>query len=154
MFAWPSGWRSCGAAPGASGVVWRFLLIMLGLFVAQWIWFIVVPRQSLRLARGNPERQRRLLRLVINTPFPSGPKVFARFLLAASDQVAKRYASRPSRSFVRSSRRLKVVGAAGFESLVRQHLADTLDALGRRQEAEAQRTHARVIGTRTPRSPT
>ena len=76
-------------APGASGVIWRFLLIMLGLVVAQWIWFIVVPRQSLRLAGGNPDRQRRLLRLVINTPFPSGPKVFARFLLAASDQVGK-----------------------------------------------------------------
>src|SRR3954452_17091507 len=71
-------------APGASGAVWRFLLIMLGLFVAQWLWFIVVPRQSLRLARGDPEGQRRLLRLVINTPFPSGPKVLARFMLASS----------------------------------------------------------------------
>ena len=35
---------------------------------------------------------------------------------------------------------------------MRQHLADTLDALGRRQEAEAQRSHARVSVQNTKKS--
>jgi tetratricopeptide (TPR) repeat protein len=138
-------------APGPSGAVWRFLLIMLGLFIAQWIWFIVVPRQSLRLARGNPERQRRLLRLVINTPFPSGPKVFARFLLAASDQVGKHYAQAEPQ-FRAILGEIEGGRNVGFESLVRQHLADTLDALGRRQEAEAQRARAHVSVRDTKKS--
>ena len=129
--------------PGVSGVFGRFLLFITALSAAQLIWFVVVPKHSLRLAGGNPERQRRLLRLVVNTPFASGPKVLARFMLAVTDQVARRYAQAESQ-FRAILAEIEGRRNAGFESLVRQHLADTLEALGRRQEAESQRSRARA----------
>jgi tetratricopeptide (TPR) repeat protein len=106
------------------------------------IWFILVPKWTLKLAGGDPNRRRRLLLWVVHTPFPwPQVKASARFLLAVLDQVARRYeeAEAMFRAILRD-------GAGdldiAFESLVWHHLADTAEALGHPEEADAERDRA------------
>jgi tetratricopeptide (TPR) repeat protein len=108
------------------------------------IWFVVVPRWSMTLARGDRDRRERILRWVVNTPAPSALNALSRFLLGANTQVGGRYdeAEAIFRSILRDNgKRLD----PGFESVVRQHLADTIDALGRSEEATAERERAAAV---------
>ncbi len=116
---------------------------LMGIVVAivlHWTWFILVPRWSLELAGGDRDRQSRLLRWVIDTPIPGGPKVQARYLLAANDLAAGRYSEAEAgfRSLLDEHREGMSL-PPGFESLLSNHLADTLEAMGRRDEALAVR---------------
>jgi tetratricopeptide (TPR) repeat protein len=130
-----------GLARGGPEVDWLaqyWFLVLLGAMVLRWIWFIVVPRWSLRLARRDRRRQRWILQCVVNTPLPGKWKALARYLLAVNYQAARRYdeAEALFRSILRDAgKRLD----SGFESLLRQHLADTVEALGRGDEARAER---------------
>ncbi len=131
-------------ARGGPEVQWLapyWFLVYLGAIALIWLWFILVPKVSLKLAGGDRDRQRRILRWVVNTPFQGGVKVYARFLLGKSEQVGRHYdeAETTYRSILGDGE-----GGLdpGFESAVRQHLADTIDALGRREEAAAERERA------------
>jgi tetratricopeptide (TPR) repeat protein len=119
------------------------LLLLSAAIPAAWIWFSLVPRWSLKLAGGDHDRQSRLLRWVVETPFTIRAKARARFLLAVNDQIAGRYeeAEGGFRSILRDSRDGMDL-SADFESLVRQHVADALEASGRPEEAEAERKQA------------
>jgi tetratricopeptide (TPR) repeat protein len=128
-------------APGS----WRWalypFLLVLGLAVIQWFWFILVPRFALKLARGNRDRQRRILEWVVHTPAPARLKIYARFLLALNNQFTGHYES------AEAMYRAILQGGEGdldpgLESNVRQHLADTIEALGRREDAVAERAQA------------
>jgi tetratricopeptide (TPR) repeat protein len=118
-------------------IVLPFLL----LFVASWVWFILVPRVSLKIAGGDRQRQRRLLQCVVNTPFVEGTKGYARFLLGVNDQVAKRYAEAEVQFRALLAECERGV-SPGLKSVIQQHFADTLEALGRRHEAESVRQQA------------
>jgi hypothetical protein len=116
---------------------------LLGIVVAialHWAWFILVPRWSLEIAGGDRDRQSGLLRWIIDTPIPGGPKVRARYLLAENDQAAGRYAEAATgfRSILRDTGQGMDL-SPNFESTLRQHLADTLEALGHLEEAEVER---------------
>src|SRR5690348_1060142 len=102
-----------------------------GAIALHWVWFVLVPRWSLELAGGDRDGQSRLLRWVINTPVPGGPKVRARYLLSANDQAAGRYAEAEAgfRSLLDDYRDGMSL-PPGFESLLVNHLADTLEAMG------------------------
>ena len=93
---------------------------------------------ALKLAGGNRDRERRILQWVVDTRFPGALKIFARFKLALNSQVAKHYAQAEEayRSILEDGEHDL---DAGLESTVRQHLADTLEALGRADEATAER---------------
>jgi tetratricopeptide (TPR) repeat protein len=121
-----------------------WLVLFLGGMAFCWVWFIRVPLWSLKLAHRSREGQRRVLRWVVNTPAPGALKVLARYLLAANDQVGKRYDEAEA-----GFRSILCDHGAGldpaFESVLRQHLADTIDALGRREEAQAERKQAGAI---------
>jgi hypothetical protein len=67
-----------------------WLLGNAGAIALHWTWFVLVPRWSLGLAGGDRDGQSCLLRWVIDTPILGGPKVRARDLLAANDQLARR----------------------------------------------------------------
>jgi tetratricopeptide (TPR) repeat protein len=115
--------------------------LALGLAAMYWFWFIFIPMASLKLAGNNPDRQRRILQCVVNTPSPGSIKILARFLLASNNQVATNYAE--AEALYRSI----LLDAAGdldpgFESVVRQHLADTVEAMGCPEEAAAERKEA------------
>ncbi len=111
---------------------------ILAFIAVQYAWFILLPRFSLRLALGDRGRQRRILQCVVKTPAPAGMKFLARYLLGVSDQVARRFkdAAANFRAILDVPNQTLV---PGFESDVRQHLADTLDALGLDAEAAAER---------------
>jgi tetratricopeptide (TPR) repeat protein len=116
-------------------------LLILGLAVIQYTWFLLVPRLARKLAGGNRNVQRRILEWVAHTPAPAGLKTYARFLLALNNQFTGRYES--------AELMYKAIlddGEGdldpGFESSVRQHLADTIEALGRGAEATAERVQA------------
>ncbi len=117
-----------------------WFLLILGAVALHWIWFVLVPRCSLDLAGGDRERQSRLLRWVINTPIPGGPKLRARSMLAANDHATGRYdeAEAGVRSILRDSRGGMDL-PPGMEPVLRRQLADTLEALGRTEEAAAER---------------
>ncbi len=127
--------------PGAASWQLYGSLVVLGLVATIAFWFILVPQISLNLAGGDRDRQRRILRWVVNTPAPGGLKVLARFQLGLNNQVAGRYdeAEATYRSILSDGE-----GGLdpGFESTVRQHLADTIEALGRGKEAVAERNQA------------
>ena len=108
------------------------------------IWFVWLPRMALRLAGGNRDRERLILQRIVNTPFPGAHKIFARFKLGLNSQVAKHYAQAEEvyRSILRDN---EDDLDPGLESSVRQHLADTLEALGRPDEATAQRQQAGAV---------
>jgi tetratricopeptide (TPR) repeat protein len=131
-----------GPEAGMLAHVW--LLLVIGSGVVSWVWFVVIPQKSLKLAKGDVDRQRRLLQWVVNTPGVQGMKIHARYILAANLQVAKRYAEAEAlfQLIVKVNQ-----GALepGFESLLRQKLADTIEALGRGDEAEAERERASEI---------
>jgi tetratricopeptide (TPR) repeat protein len=120
-----------------------WLMGIAGAIALHWAWFVLVPRWSLELAGGDRDRQSRLLRWVINTPIPGGPQVRARYLLAANEQEAGRYAEAEAgfRSLLDDYRDGMSL-PPGFESLLVSHLADTLEASGRRDEAIAERDRA------------
>jgi hypothetical protein len=102
-----------------------------------------VPRCSLDLAGGDRDRQSRLLRWVINTPVPGGPRLLARSTLAANDHAAGRYdeAEAGFRSILEDSRDGKDL-PPGLEAVLRRQLADSLEALGRTEEAAVERERA------------
>jgi tetratricopeptide (TPR) repeat protein len=136
-----------GLARGGPEAYWLarywFLLIVVGMALS-WVWFIRVPQWSLKLAGGDRDRQRLILRWIVHTPSPGGLKILARFLLAVNDQVSGRYgeAEEALRSILRDN------GSSldpGFESVLRQRLADTIEALGRREEAAAERKRATAM---------
>jgi tetratricopeptide (TPR) repeat protein len=136
MIAW--------AVPEFRGVA-RTLVSLVGVFLAaNWGWFSVVAQNSLKLAGGNRDRQRRLLEWIVKTPGTPQTKIPARFLLGANYQAGKRYTE------AEAAFRLLLNGdrggpEAGFESLVRQRLADTIEALGRPDEAEVERERAGML---------
>ncbi len=115
--------------------------LLIGLWAATWLWFVVMPQKSLALARGDTELQRRLLELIVNTPLATGAKIHARYILAGNYQVARRYSCAEALywSILRDN---EGVILPGFESLVRQNLADAIEALGRREDAQTQRDRA------------
>jgi tetratricopeptide (TPR) repeat protein len=132
-----------------------FARICLALFVAYSIllplWFVIVPKHSLKLARGDRDRQRRILQWVERTPFGGDRKNLARFMLALNYQVAREYdaAEAGYRAILGDdASRLD----PGFEAQVRLKLADTIEALGRPQEAEAQRKEAAASAHNAPES--
>ncbi len=129
---------------------WLWLMVAsLGL---PYLWFIVVPRGSLRLAGGSRERQRYILRWVVGTPAPRGLKCLARYLLGVNQQVGRLYedAEASFRAILQDSyEKLD----PGFESDVRQRLADTIDALGQGAEAADERKRAIAVlvgGVKSP----
>ncbi|MHB1559598.1 MAG: tetratricopeptide repeat protein [Isosphaeraceae bacterium] len=132
-----------GLALARGGPQYRWMarswFLLLGGFLGfQLAWFLLVPRVSLKLALGDHGRQRRILQWVVKTPAPAGMKILARYLLGLNDQVARRFedAAANFRAI------LDIPGQTldpGFESDVRQHLADTLESLGLEVEAAAQR---------------
>jgi tetratricopeptide (TPR) repeat protein len=129
------------AGPSAGTLPLYGFLLALGLVVIPSFWFVLVPQLSLTLAGGDRDRQRRILQWVVKTPAPGGLKILARFQLALNDQVAGRYGE------AEATYRLVLRDGEGdldpgFESTVRQHLADTIEALGRREEAVAERDRA------------
>ena len=131
-------------ARGGPEVQWLapyWFLLYFGAIALIWLWFILVPKVSLKLAGGDRDRQRRILRWVVSTPFQGGVKVYARFLLGLNEQVGRHYdeAETTYRSILGDDE-----GGLdpGFESAVRQHLADTIEALGRHEEAAAERERA------------
>jgi hypothetical protein len=75
--------------------LWFFAWALLGAFVLfigpAIVWFLVVPRFSLRLAGGNRYRQQRILPCAIRTPFPAGAKILARCSLAVNHEVSGRF---------------------------------------------------------------
>ncbi len=119
-------------------------LTFAGLAALEWFWFILVPQLSSRLAGGDHDRQRRILRRVVSTPAPGRSKGLARFRLALSNQFTGRYAEAEA-----IFRFILQDGGGdldpGFESVVRQHLADTIEAQGRGKEAVAQRDRAAEV---------
>jgi hypothetical protein len=117
-----------------------WFLLILGAVALHWAWFVLVPRCSLDLAGGDRERQSRLLRWVINTPIPGGPKLNARQMLAANDHTAGRYdeAEAGFRSLLRDSHDGRDL-PPGMEASLRRQLADALEAMGRPEEAAAER---------------
>lgn len=132
-----------GLALARGGPHYRWLartgfLVFGGFLGFQLVWFIVVPRASLKLALGDRGRQRRILQRVVKTPAPAGMKNLARYLLGINDQVARRFedAAANFRAIVEIPNHKL---APGFESDVRQHLADTLESLGLDCEAAAER---------------
>jgi tetratricopeptide (TPR) repeat protein len=105
---------------------------------------------SLKLAGGNPIRQRRLLLWVVHTTFPWPlTKTTARFILAVQDQVARRYeeAEGMIRAIIRDGERQL---DPAFESLVWHHLADTVKAAGHPEEANADRDRAARLLDKVP----
>jgi hypothetical protein len=126
--------------PDAYWVARYWFLMVLGAVVVHWIWFVLVPWWSLDLAGGDRERQSRLLRWVINTPIPAGPRLRARWLLAANDHAAGRHkeAEAGFRSILEDSRDGRDL-PPGLEASLRRRLADALEAMGRPEEAAAQR---------------
>ena len=129
-----------GSDGGGLVYLWFWLLVV-GSQATLWIWFVVVPQQSLKLVQGNVGRQRRLLEWVVNTPCVPDWKVHARYILAVNYQMARRYADAEGMfRLILTHNQGKL--DAGFESLVRQHFADTIEALGHRGEAEAERERA------------
>src|SRR5262249_51270737 len=102
-----------------------------------------VPNWSLVLAGGDMDRQARLLRWIVDTPAPGKAKISARFLLAENDLLSGRHdaAEGGLRCILRDSRDGMDL-PAGFESLLRQDLADTLEVLGRPEEAATERRRA------------
>jgi len=95
-------------------------LIMLGRSAAQWIWVSRRdPARHYGLLVAIP-RQRRLLRLVINTPFPSVPQGARPFPAGGFPTGRPRYAARLNRSFPPNHKELKG-RAADLESLGCKH---------------------------------
>jgi tetratricopeptide (TPR) repeat protein len=126
-----------------------FWMSLSGCLLLTWSWLVVVPSVSRRLAFGNPNLQRRILGWVILSPFSPASKVHARFVLAVCDQAANRHAE------AEVLYRLILHDNAGrtvpeFESLVRQRLAATLDALGRPDAARAESARAAAALERGP----
>jgi len=127
--------------PGNRWLASYWILLVLGSMAGLWFWFILVPKASLRIARGNSDVQRRILQCVANTPAPEGVKLLVRFMLGVNNQVARRYAEAEAQY-------QSIIGEGagrlepGFESVVRQHLGDTLEALGRHEAAVAEREQA------------
>jgi tetratricopeptide (TPR) repeat protein len=128
-------------APRFEGFAVYWLVFTLGPTALMSFWFVLVPKASLKLAGNNRDRQRRILQCVVNTPFVGSVKILPRFLLALNNQVAKNY--RDAEDLYRS---ILHDGAGdldpGFESTVRQHLADTVEAMGRPEEAATERGRA------------
>jgi tetratricopeptide (TPR) repeat protein len=101
------------------------------------IWFGLAPTMAARLSKGGLRRG--LLLCAVRTPWPwPNAKAAARYLLAADEQAARR--------FVEAEAILRTILSdggdrldPGFESLVRQKLADTVEALGSPEEADAER---------------
>jgi tetratricopeptide (TPR) repeat protein len=120
------------------------VLLFLGTAVVATLWFVVVPLAALKLAGGDRDRQRRILRWVVNTPGPSRLKSLARLDLGHNERHAGRHeeAEATYRSILRDREgRLE----PDFESVVRQGLADAIEALGRDEEAAAEREAAAVV---------
>jgi tetratricopeptide (TPR) repeat protein len=132
------------AGPDSGGLVHLWLWLVIGSQAALWLWFVVVPQQSLKLARGIVGRQRRLLEWVVSTPCVPGVKVHARYLLAANYQSAMR-CSEAEELYRLILKHNHGNLEAGFESFVRQRLADSVEALGRRKEADLERERAEEI---------
>lgn len=129
-----------------------WFLLIAGYVGAHLVWFILVPQASLKLARGDHGRQRRILQWVVSTPSSAGARFLARYLLGVNDQVSRRFedAAANFRAVLDVPNQPLI---PGFESDVRQRLADTLDALGLDAEAAAERklaTAALSGDTETP----
>jgi tetratricopeptide (TPR) repeat protein len=130
----------------ALGLFW---ISFSGCCLLAWFWLIAVPRISHRLAFGNPILQRRIVACVVHSPFPPAAKVTARFVLAACDQAANRHAQAEVlyRAILGDNAGRTV---PEFESIVRQRLGETLDALGRAEAAQAEYTRAAAALNRSP----
>ncbi len=128
--------------------LWAWLLI--GPIAGMWLWFVFIPQKSLRLVGRDPGRQRRLLECIVNTPCPPELKIHARFILAASYQVARDHARCESLCRAILKDNADTIDP-GFESIVRQRLADAIEALGRQEEAASERERAAtvLVGTNT-----
>ena len=122
--------------------LWPCLLI--GPIAGMWLWFVFIPQKSLRLVGRDPDRQRRLLECIVNTRCPPELKIHARFILAASYQVARDHARCESLCRAILKDNASTIDP-GFESMVRQQLANAIDALGRNAEAVAERERAATI---------
>jgi tetratricopeptide (TPR) repeat protein len=129
-----------GSGPDLRWLAPYWLVVGLGSMALMWFWFVFVPQVSLKLSGNNRERQRRILECVVNTPFAGSVKILARYKLALNYQVATSYAEAEPlyRSILRDEGDLD----PGFESVVRQNLADTLEGMGRPNEASAEREQA------------
>jgi tetratricopeptide (TPR) repeat protein len=122
----------------------KLILMTLGVLALGWSWFLLVPKRSLKLALGDRTRQRRILRWVVATPAPAATKLLARYLLGLNEQAngCPGDAEATYRSIL-----VDCEGKLdpGFESTVRQHLADTVEARGRHEEAAAERERASAV---------
>ena len=155
--------------PSISGLMWLVLLTGIALWLARdipgedllrrlpfwllaawiafsWIWFVVVPQKSLWLARHKPDRQRRLLEWVVNTPWPPGAKTHARYILAANLQAAGHHARAESqwRFILRDNPRII---EPRFRVDAWPALGRLARALGRPEQADAERARAARILT-------
>jgi tetratricopeptide (TPR) repeat protein len=116
--------------------------VAIGIDVLHWVYFGVVPSLVARsLAGDRGEKKRHVLEFIVATPSLLGPsiKAFPRFQLVSLYQVAHEH-----EKAVALARRVLhgAIPVAGLEALIRQHLSDSLEALGRTEEAEAERSLA------------
>jgi len=68
--------------PESRWIARYWFLLFGGFFGLALLWFVVVPRHSLKLARGDRDRQRHILQYVLATPLAGGAKTLARYILA------------------------------------------------------------------------
>src|SRR5262249_4736679 len=106
-------------------------------------YFTLVRGTTPATAEGKREPPSHLLRWVADAPFPGSVTLHARYLLAVCDQFAGRYddADASLRTILRESDDGMAL-SPGFESELRQRLADADEALGRPEDAEAERKRA------------
>lgn len=126
---------------------WIFLgvLGLIGLLSAlHWFWFIALPTRWLkRLARGNPPREKQLLEWIEASPALLGDamKVAVRMRLVYVYEREHRFDAVERLCRKMLAHRLP----RGLESTIRAHLADALDALGRRAESESERERIQEV---------
>jgi hypothetical protein len=69
------------AGPEGHWLARYWFMLVAAFAIVNLFWFVVLPRKSLKLAAGDPDRQRRLLQWIVNTPWFSAVKVHARYML-------------------------------------------------------------------------
>jgi tetratricopeptide (TPR) repeat protein len=115
--------------------------VLAAVLLFHWIWFVVLPVHGLsRLAREKADRAEAVLKWINATPSLMGDsvKVGVRYKLMRYCLPQRRYSEMETLCRAMLVHRLP----PGLESDVRRHLAEALDGLGRRDEAEVE--HARA----------